>query len=81
MTLTVLSKPGCMGCAILKKYLDNKGIKYKPIDVIENPEAIEKYSISTLPVTVLTQEDTEIERVLQFNPPMIDKLIDRFKQQ
>lgn len=81
MTLTVLSKPGCMGCVMLKNLLDNEGVSYNPVDITEVPEAIDKYGISALPVTVLEDSDgNELERVLKFAPEEIKKLVAKLPQ-
>ena len=34
------SKPNCMACNFTKKYLDDKGVKFKEINVFENDKAL-----------------------------------------
>lgn len=38
MAVTIYIREGCSFCKALKEDLDKKGIKYKEIDVIKNPE-------------------------------------------
>ena len=40
MMITIFSKPNCMSCNFAKKYLDDKGVKYEEIDVINDKEAL-----------------------------------------
>lgn len=38
--IKVFSKPNCMSCEFAKKYLSDKGIKFKEIDVFKDAEAL-----------------------------------------
>ena len=38
--VTVYSKPNCMACNFTKKYLNEKGIEFKEINVFEDNEAL-----------------------------------------
>ena len=38
--IKVYSKPNCMACNFAKKYLDNKGVEFKEINVFEDAEAL-----------------------------------------
>ena len=38
--IKVYSKPNCMQCSFAKKYLDDKGVKYEEIDVINDKEVL-----------------------------------------
>ena len=38
--IKIYSKPNCMACNFSKKYLDDKGVKYEEIDVINDKEAL-----------------------------------------
>lgn len=49
----VLSTPGCVGCATVEKMLDEMNVKYKVIDVTENPDLLQKYPIMTAPGIVI----------------------------
>ena len=38
--VTIYSKPNCMACNFTKKYLNDKGVKFKEIDVFNDIEAL-----------------------------------------
>lgn len=38
--ITVYSKPDCMQCEFAKKYLNDKGVKFKEINVFEDNKAL-----------------------------------------
>ena len=39
--ITIYSKPNCMQCEFTKKYLNDKGVEFKEINVFENAEALQ----------------------------------------
>lgn len=49
----ILTTPGCAGCAIVKKMLDEMKVKYSVIDVTKEPKVLEKYPIMTAPGVVI----------------------------
>jgi glutaredoxin len=53
MKIEILTTPACSNCSILEKILDDIGIQYHVIDVIENPEYLKKYPIFTAPGIVI----------------------------
>ena len=38
--ITIYSKPNCMACNFSKKYLEDKGVEFKEINVFEDAEAL-----------------------------------------
>ena len=38
--ITIYSKPNCMACNFSKKYLEDKGVEFKEINVFEDNEAL-----------------------------------------
>lgn len=38
--ITVYSKPNCMACNFSKKYLEDKGVEFREINVFEDKEAL-----------------------------------------
>ena len=38
--VTIYSKPNCMACNFTKKYLNDKGVKFKEINVFKDEEAL-----------------------------------------
>ena len=49
----ILTTPGCGGCAIVEKMLDEMKVKYEAIDITKNPKILEKYPIMTAPGIVI----------------------------
>lgn len=73
--LIVLSQPGCGACMMVKNYLQHTEVEFETIDIRQDVDAVEKYNISSTPVTILETEDgIEIERFNGFNPDELEKL-------
>lgn len=53
MKIQILTTPGCSGCGIVEKYLDELGVAYEVIDITERPEFLQKYQIFTAPGIVI----------------------------
>lgn len=52
---TLYTKPGCQGCRMTKRYLDQHDIAYETVDVSEQPEAAQTVTdlgYMALPVVV-----------------------------
>lgn len=77
MKLIVLSQTTCAPCKILKNYLNSEEVEFTEINIDIEPEAIEKYGITSTPVTVLMDDEEEIVRVHGFSPDQIDDLIEQ----
>ena len=73
--ITVFTTNTCAYCAMVKKWLDNKGIKYNTVNLDENPEMqkeiYEKSGALTVPVTLIEKEDNTEEVVIGFNLPKL----------
>lgn len=75
-TLKVFSKPGCGKCVMAKRFLKSEGVAFEPIDITKQPETIEQYGISSLPVIVLENEDgLEVDRVNGFEREELEVVI------
>lgn len=62
-TLNVYSKPNCTKCAMLKRWLEIKGIDYNEIDISENQEGMDKLVSSnriSLPVVEIEDEFVDL---------------------
>ena len=53
LTLIKRSIPACPACATMQLILENEDIPFDTIDIAEEPEAIEKYSLSSVPVLLI----------------------------
>lgn len=69
--ITVFTTNTCAYCAMVKKYLDNKGVAYEVVNLDEQPEKqkeiYEKSGALTVPVTLVEKEDSTEEVVIGFN--------------
>ena len=69
--ITVFTTNTCAYCAMVKKYLGAKGMKYDVVNLDEQPERqAEALAISgalTVPVTVVTKQDETQEVVVGYN--------------
>lgn len=77
--ITVYSSNNCFHCTNLKKWLDDKSIKYTTYDIDENPIAaanmqrIEKQPY--VPFTTLEFDDGKMETVVGFDKEKFEKLL------
>lgn len=70
--VTVYSKPNCFQCEGAKKYLQNKGIEYKEINVFEDGEALQMLrdaGYAQMPVV-----DIDGEKHTGFRPDILAKV-------
>ncbi len=69
--ITVFTTNTCAYCAMVKKWLDSKGVKYNVVNLDENPEKqkeiYEKSGALTVPVTLIEKEDSTEEVVIGYN--------------
>ena len=77
--ITVFTTNTCAYCAMVKKYLDGKGIKYNVVNLDEQPEKqAEVYAKSgalTVPVTLVENEDNTEQVVVGFNLPRLASVL------
>jgi glutaredoxin 3 len=73
--ITVFTTNTCAYCAMVKKYLDGKGVSYDIVNLDDQPEKqAEVYAKSgalTVPVTLIEKEDSTEEVVIGFNLPRL----------
>lgn len=43
MPITVYTKPSCVQCTAVKRYLDNKGMPYDTVDITEDDAALARF--------------------------------------
>jgi len=53
MRIEILTTPGCQGCKVVERYLEEMGLPYETVDITENPEYLEKYPIFAAPGVVV----------------------------
>lgn len=77
--VTIYTTNTCAYCAMVKKYLDGKGVKYNVVNLDEQPEKqAEVYAKSgalTVPITLVEKEDSTEEVVDGFNLPRLASVV------
>ncbi|HMT19106.1 MAG TPA: glutaredoxin family protein [Candidatus Saccharibacteria bacterium] len=77
--VTIFTTNTCAYCAMVKKFLDGKGVKYDVVNLDEQPEKqAEVYAKSgalTVPVTLVQKEDLSEEVVVGFNLPRLAAVV------
>jgi len=70
LTLITRSTPVCPNCVAMKMALEAKGVKYIEVDIAVDEGAIEEYGISSVPVSVIKDnEGKEVFRATGVKPP------------
>jgi thioredoxin 1 len=69
ITIKKFSKPGCRPCAALANYIGdidlfNAGTTLVNIDITEQPEVIDQYGLTSVPVLVLERNGVEVGRIV-----------------
>lgn len=69
--ITIFTTNTCSYCAMVKRFLDMKGMKYEVVNLDEHPErqaeAISMSGALTVPITVVTKQDNSQEVVIGYN--------------
>lgn len=73
------SKPGCRPCAALANYLteinlDAYNATLIDINIADQPEAIDQYGLTSVPVLVFMRNGIEVTRLIDLRP--VDEIID-----
>jgi thioredoxin 1 len=73
ITIKKFSKPGCRPCAALANYIGdidlfNAGATLENIDITEQPEVIEQYGLTSVPVLVFERSGVEVHRLVGLRP-------------
>ena len=69
ITIKKFSRPGCRPCAALANYLGDidlftAGAALVNIDITEQPEVIDQYGLSSVPVLVFERSGVEVGRLV-----------------
>lgn len=69
--VTIFTTNTCAYCVMVKRYLGSKGVQYEEVNLDQNPErqaeAMAISGVTTVPVTVVTQQDDSKDVVVGFN--------------
>ena len=78
MKILKLEKHNCRPCGMVENFLQDQNVEYDKINIEENPETSMQYGVMSVPVTLLLDDNgLEVDRVIGFNPPEIEKLIEK----
>jgi glutaredoxin-like protein NrdH len=76
-TITVYSKPGCVQCNAVKKWLGKRGIEHAVVDVTQSPAdlaALKELGYEAVPVTFVSNGDPETDlHFYGFNDMFLEK--------
>lgn len=68
------SEPVCPNCTVMKNMLNEAGVEYEELDIAKDTNATEKYSISSIPVSIIQDENgEEVSRFIGIKPPELIK--------
>lgn len=69
--ITVFTTNTCAYCAMVKRFLDSKGLTYDVVNLDEQPErqaeVLAKSGALTVPVTLVEHEDSSEDVVIGYN--------------
>jgi thioredoxin 1 len=73
ITIKKFSRQDCRPCKVLANYLGEidlfgLGATLENIDIEENPEVIEQYGLSSVPVIVMERSGVEVHRIIGLRP-------------
>ena len=75
MKIIKFEKPGCVPCQMVQNFLDDKGVAVEKVNPFDNPDEAVKYEISSVPVTILlNNEGEEVQRSVGFKPDELDSM-------
>jgi thioredoxin 1 len=69
VTIKKFSKPSCRPCQVLSNYIGeidlfNAGATLVNIDITEQPEVIDQYGLTSVPVLVMERNGVEVGRIV-----------------
>jgi thioredoxin 1 len=71
------SRPSCIPCQMVGNYLNDKGVTYTEVNVYEDGETANKYSIQSVPVLLLLNGEDVEEMVFGYKVEEIDQLLSK----
>jgi thioredoxin 1 len=78
LKLLKFEKENCSACTLVQNVLDDQGVIAEKVNPFENPNLAVKFEISSVPVTILVDEEgKEIQRSRGFNPDELQELISK----
>lgn len=78
LTLIKRSFPACPACNVMQAQLEGEGIPYDTIDITEEPDAVEKYDLTGVPVLIIDGDDGEHIRLTGLQP--VERIAELMKE-
>lgn len=76
--LIKLYKNNCRPCVEVTGYLEENAVPHESFNIMENIDLAMKYSVMTVPVTILLDEnENEVGRVMGFDEDALEQLIEQ----
>jgi thioredoxin 1 len=80
MRLIKLEKYNCPSCQMVSNFLNNANVKYKAINVEDNPKVASEYGVMGVPVTILLDDEgNEIQRSIGYKPNELQEMISKLQ--
>jgi glutaredoxin-like protein NrdH len=71
------SRETCVPCKVLANYLAEKNVDVEEYDVENDLELTTKFGVGGVPTLLLVDGDEVLDRVVGFNPPAVDELLEK----
>ncbi|MFO1442981.1 thioredoxin [Bacillus sp. Bva_UNVM-123] len=76
--LLKFEKENCPACTMVENFLNDNNVLAEKVNPFDNPNLAVKFEISSVPVTILLDEEgNEISRSRGFNPDELQELISK----
>lgn len=77
-TITVYSTPRCVQCKLTKAWLDDRDIKYHPVDLSQSPDdlaAIQALGYASAPVVIINDDGNNLNEKhwYGFRPDLLEE--------
>jgi thioredoxin 1 len=74
--LIKFEKENCPACTMVENFLSDQNVKAEKINPFDNPKLAAQFMISSVPVTILLDDEgNEIQRSRGFNPAELESII------
>jgi thioredoxin 1 len=78
MKLIKFEKENCSACTMVQNFLDVNDVTVEKVNPFENPKLATNFMISSVPVTILLDDEgNEIQRSRGFNPDELESIISK----
>lgn len=76
--LLKFEKDNCPACTMVENFLNENDVVAEKVNPFDNPKLAVKYKISSVPVTILLdEEENEVQRSIGFKPDQLNEIISK----